>query len=69
MMQGPPLHIKFLGGGQNWMSICTRISLGLGGYYSVLPEGSQVSVTTREPGSNCFEAPVRVAREIGRAHV
>ena len=62
MMQGPPLHIKFLGGGQNWMSICTRISLGLGGYYSVLPEGSQVSVTTREPGSNCFEAPVRVAR-------
>lgn len=61
-MQGPPLHIRFLGGGQNWMSILTRVSLGLGGYYSVLPEDSSVSVTTREPGSNCFEAPIRVAR-------
>jgi len=61
MMNGP-MEIKFLGGGQNWMSVCTRIALGLGGYYSVLPEGSSVSVTTREPGSNCFEAPMRIAR-------
>jgi TRAP-type uncharacterized transport system substrate-binding protein len=49
-----PLDVKFLGGGQNW--------LGLNGYYSPLPAGSSVSVTTREPGSNCFEAPELVAR-------
>ena len=60
-MEGP-IEIKILGGGQNWMSVGARIALGLGGYYSVLPEGSSVSVTTREPGSNCFEAPIRVAR-------
>lgn len=57
-----PLEVRFLGGGQNWMMLCSRIALGLNGYYSPLPAGSSVSVTTREPGSNCFEAPELVAR-------
>lgn len=61
-----PLEVKLLGGGLNWMPLCTRVALGLGGYYSPLPEGSTVSVTTREPGSNCFEAPVLVAE--GKFH-
>jgi TRAP-type uncharacterized transport system substrate-binding protein len=62
-----PLELKLVGGGLNWMPLCTRIALGLGGYYSVLPEGSTVSVTTPEPGSNCFEAPVLVAE--GAFHI
>jgi len=57
-----PIDVKILGGGQNWMAVCCRIAIGLNGYYSPLPAGSSVSVTTREPGSNCFEAPVRVSR-------
>lgn len=57
-----PIDVKFLGGGQNWMSICTRIALGLCGYYSPLPPGSTASVTTREPGSNCFDGLISVAR-------
>jgi TRAP-type uncharacterized transport system substrate-binding protein len=56
-----PIDIKLLGGGLNWMPLCTAISRGLGGYYSPLPDGSTISVTTREPGSNCFEAPARIA--------
>jgi TRAP-type uncharacterized transport system substrate-binding protein len=56
-----PVHVKLLGGGQNWMPLCTRIALGLNGYYSPLPEGSTVSVSTREPGRNCFQAPALVA--------
>jgi uncharacterized protein len=55
------LEVKLLGGGQNWMVLCSRIALGLNGYYSPLPSGSSVSVTTREPGSNCFDAPRLVA--------
>jgi TRAP-type uncharacterized transport system substrate-binding protein len=61
------LEVKLIGGGLNWMPLCTRIALGLGGYYSVLPEGSTVSVTTAEPGSNCFDAPVQVAH--GKYHI
>jgi uncharacterized protein len=61
------LEVKLVGGGLNWMPLCTRIALGLGGYYSPLPEGSTISVTTREPGSNCFEAPVLVAE--GKFHI
>src|SRR5882757_11305409 len=61
-MQKDPVHLKFLGGGQNWMTIGARVALGLGGYASSLPADSSVSVTTREPGSNCFQAPIRVAR-------
>jgi TRAP-type uncharacterized transport system substrate-binding protein len=57
-----PLEVRFLGGGQNWMMLCSRIALGLYGYYRPLPAGSSVSVTTREPGSFCFEAAVLVAR-------
>jgi TRAP transporter TAXI family solute receptor len=60
-MKGP-LEVRFLGGGQNWMTLCSRIALGLNGYYSPLPPGSSVSVTTREPGNNCFEGPELVAR-------
>jgi TRAP-type uncharacterized transport system substrate-binding protein len=56
------IDVKLLGGGQNWMALCARIAIGLNGYYSPLPKGSSVSVTTREPGSNIFEAPVLVAR-------
>jgi TRAP-type uncharacterized transport system substrate-binding protein len=58
----PPLDVKLLGGGQNWMALCARIAIGLNGYYSPLPKGSSVSVTTREPGNNIFESPVLVAR-------
>jgi TRAP transporter TAXI family solute receptor len=61
------LEVKLVGGGLNWMPLCTRIALGLGGYYSPLPEGSTISVTTREPGANCFEAPVLVAE--GQFHI
>jgi uncharacterized protein len=57
-----PIDVKLLGGGQNWMALCARIAIGLNGYYSPLPKGSSVSVTTREPGANIFEAPVLVAR-------
>lgn len=57
-----PLEVRLLGGGQNWMMLCSRIAIGLNGYYSPLPSGSSVSVTTREPGSNCFDAPTLVAR-------
>src|ERR1700730_2341214 len=39
------------------MALCARIAIGLNGYYSPLPKGSSVSVTTREPGDNIFEAP------------
>jgi TRAP-type uncharacterized transport system substrate-binding protein len=60
-MKGP-LDVRLLGGGQNWMALCARIAIGLNGYYSPLPQGSTVSVTTREPGNNIFEAPVLVAR-------
>ncbi len=56
-----PVDVKLLGGGQNWMMICSRIALGLDGYYSELPPGSTVSVTTRDPGRNCFDAPELVA--------
>jgi TRAP-type uncharacterized transport system substrate-binding protein len=56
------LEVKLLGGGQNWMMLLSRVAIGLNGYYSPLPSGSSVSVTTREPGSNCFEAPRLVAR-------
>jgi TRAP-type uncharacterized transport system substrate-binding protein len=58
------IDIKLLGGGQNWMALCTRIAIGLNGYYSPLPKGSSVSVTTREPGSNIFEGPMLVARGV-----
>jgi TRAP transporter TAXI family solute receptor len=61
------MDVKILGGGQNWMALCARIAIGLNGYYSPLPAGSTVSVTTREPGSNIFEAPVLVAR--GQYHM
>src|SRR5262245_46971387 len=60
-MKGP-VDVRLLGGGQNWMALCARIAIGLNGYYSPLPQGSTVSVTTREPGSNIFEAPVLVAQ-------
>lgn len=60
-MKGP-VEVKLLGGGQNWMMLCSRIALGLNGYYSPLPPGSSVSVTTREPGSNCFDGPESIAR-------
>lgn len=62
-----PIDVKLLGGGQNWLPLCARIAIGLNGYYSPLPDGSTVSVTTQEPGRNCFEAPVLVAA--GRYHM
>ena len=41
-MQNSPVHLKILGGGQNWMAIGSRIAIGLGGYASSLPADSSV---------------------------
>ena len=40
-----PLHVKILGGGQNWMAIGSRIAIGLGGYTSPLPKDSSVDIS------------------------
>lgn len=56
-----PIDVRLLGGGVNWMPLCTEIFTRTWRDYSPLPDGSTITVTTREPGSNCFDAPVLVA--------
>ena len=48
-------ELKFLGSGVNWMPLCGQLALWLGGYYSVLPQGTRVSVTATEPGRSIFD--------------
>jgi TRAP-type uncharacterized transport system substrate-binding protein len=60
-MQKEPMHLTIFASGQNWITIGSRIAVGLGGYYSPLPAGSTVAVVAGDPGRSCFEAPVRVA--------
>lgn len=50
-----PIDFRFLGSGVNWMPLCGQLALWLGGYYSVLPQGSRVSVTAIEPGRSIFD--------------
>ena len=58
------LDVKILGGGQNWIALGGQIALGLDGYYSTLPKGSTVSVTTFDPGLSCLEGPKLVAQGV-----
>ena len=55
------IDVKILGGGQNWIGLGGKIALGLDGYYSRLPKGSTVSVTTADPGMLCLEGVKWVA--------
>lgn len=48
-------EFRFLGSGVNWMPLCGQLALWLGGYYSVLPAGTRVSVTAMEPGRSIFD--------------
>ena len=61
------MDVVFLAGGQNWINIGSRVALGLSGYYSRLPKGSTVSVTTADPGEMCFQGANWVNE--GRAHM
>jgi TRAP transporter TAXI family solute receptor len=61
------IDVKILGGGQNWIGLGGKIALGLDGYYSRLPKGSTVSVTTADPGMLCLEGVKWVAE--GRFHI
>lgn len=51
------LDVKILGCGGNWVNLGGLIALGLNGYYSPLPKGSTVSITTGDPGPTCLAAP------------
>jgi TRAP-type uncharacterized transport system substrate-binding protein len=62
-----PIDVKILAPGQNWLKIGSMLALGLDGYYSPLPKGSTVSVTTFDPGPACMDAPRLVAE--GRYHM
>jgi len=62
-----PIDVKFLGAGGNWVNLCSLIALGLNGYYSPLPKGSTVSVTTSDRGPACTDAPLLVAA--GKYHM
>jgi TRAP transporter TAXI family solute receptor len=50
------MDVRIIGGGQNWITIGSRIALGLDGYYSRLPKGSTVSVMTSDPGMMCLQS-------------
>jgi hypothetical protein len=53
-------EVRFFGAGQNWLPLSGCIAVGLSGYYSPLPAGSSVSVTSQEPGSAIFNGPALV---------
>jgi uncharacterized protein len=56
-----PLELKMLGTGSNWMNVGSIIAVALNSYYSPLPPGSVVSVSTMDPGYGAMESPNLVA--------
>lgn len=56
-----PIELKILGTGSNWMNVGGIIAVALNSYYSPLPPGSVVSVSTMDPGVGSMESPTMVA--------
>lgn len=56
-----PIDLKMLGTGSNWMNVGSIIAVAINSYYSPLPAGSTVSVTTMDPGFGSMESPNLVA--------
>ena len=52
-----PIELKMLGTGSNWMNVGGIIAVALNSYYSPLPPGSVVSVSTMDPGYGAMESP------------
>lgn len=60
-MTTQPIDLKMLGTGSNWMNVGSIIAVAINSYYSPLPAGSTVSVTTMDPGFGSMESPNLVA--------
>jgi TRAP transporter TAXI family solute receptor len=58
-----PVNLKILGSGSNWMNISGIVAVSLNSYYSPLPRGSLVSVTTMDPGVGSMESPNLLAEK------
>jgi uncharacterized protein len=56
-----PIDLKILGTGSNWMNVGGIIAVAMNSYYSPLPPGSVVSVSTMDPGVGSMESPTMVA--------
>src|SRR5665213_1946928 len=55
-----PLHVRMMGSGNNWMNVSGIIAVAINSYYSPLPPGSLVSVTTLDPGVGSMDGPKMV---------
>jgi len=55
-----PLHLRMMGSGNNWMNVCGIVAVAINSYYSPLPPGSLVSVTTMDPGVGSMDGPKMV---------
>ena len=55
-----PLHLRMMGSGNNWMNVSGIIAVAINSYYSPLPPGSLVSVTTMDPGVGSMDGPKMV---------
>lgn len=55
-----PIDLRILTTGENWMKIGSSIALGLNGYFSPLPDGSTISITTAHTGRMIMQGPYLV---------
>jgi hypothetical protein len=56
-LDGGAVDVKMLCAGANWLKIGSMAGLGLTGYYSELPSGSTVSISTAHTGQVCLSGP------------